>query len=98
MIVPGVPNTTGCRSSLAPSEALNTLAGLPVATYFSRFWTTNSAEGAMHRMCFPLLIWCMVRAMAAMMWLLPAPVAASITHGSVQERTQSMTLSWAVCW
>ena len=49
-------------------------------------------------MCLPLEMPWMVSASAAMMWDLPAPVAASMQHGAVFLLIQRMISSWASFW
>ena len=92
--VSGVPNTTGFARHLMPTLALKSEAS---PGYLLWFCSTSSFDGARQRTFLPVRA-CTVSARAAMMWLFPAPVAASIMHGWVVRRIHSMILSWASCW
>jgi len=91
--VPSVAKMTRPRRLLL-MLALYMEYGTPQGLNLSEFWDTSSALGARHRTFLPDRP-CSVSASMAMMTLLPAPVAASMTHGVVVDFHHWITASWA---
>ena len=82
----------------SPALADHSEQSAPVARIFPAFCSTSSLLGARHRTRLPWLRACSSLAMAAMTWLLPAPVGSDSTILSVLRDSAPMAASTADCW